>query len=298
MSLASWENSSIILTSLDSLIPTSELEPMQAKVERVESTRRVARKRVMEILHRIDLSLPLGTTTWGTETLLSDKSEPQRTSSHTANANTVVSEEDWSQYTDRNASSTFDHLAPSCYQMALQVPAKSRNAMKKESTFSIIWDSGASISIYPNKDDFVGPMVASPGIGTRLNGIIKGLSVQGRGYVMWQVLDTSGQLCALKVSAYYVPQARIRLLSTTILFHLYPGVSISIEDHQLTLGGIDGPGGSNSVVPRVNPFNNLPMTTAYSYSDAGSVPEALNAIITTVSTDNMNLSEAQKELVR
>ena len=40
------------------------------------------------------------------------------------------------------------------------------------------------------------------------------------------------------------------------------------------------------------------MTTCYLCSDVGSVPEALNAIITTVSAENMNLSEAQKELVR
>jgi hypothetical protein len=43
-------------------------------------------------------------------------------------------------------------FAPSCFRMVLQAPAKFRNAMKKESTFSIIWDSGASISISPNKE--------------------------------------------------------------------------------------------------------------------------------------------------
>jgi hypothetical protein len=101
-------------------------------------------------------------------------------------------------------------FAPSCFKIALQAPAKFRNALKKESTFSIIWDSGASISISPNKDDFVGPLT-SPGIGTRLKGIVKGLSIQGKGHVMWAVLDTSGQLCTLKVPAYYVPQARVRL---------------------------------------------------------------------------------------
>jgi hypothetical protein len=90
--------------------------------------------------------------------------------------------------------------------MTLQAPAKFQNAMKKESTFSIIWDSGTSISISSNKDDFVGPLTP-PGLGTRLNRIVKGLSIQGKGHVMWAVLDTSGQLRALKVPAYYVPQA-------------------------------------------------------------------------------------------
>jgi hypothetical protein len=65
--------------------------------------------------------------------------------------------------------------------MALQALAKFRNALQRESTFSIIWDSGTSISISPNKDDLVGHMT-SPGIGTCLKGIIKGLSIQGKGH--------------------------------------------------------------------------------------------------------------------
>jgi hypothetical protein len=71
-----------------------------------------------------------------------------------------------------------------------------------------------------------------------------------------------------------------------------------MEAHQLTLSGTDGPEGRNTAIARVNPSNNLPMTTSYSHSDVGSAPEALTAIITTVSAGNMNLSEAQKELVR
>ena len=168
--------------------------------------------------------------------------------------------------------------------------------MKRESTFSIIWDSGASISISPNKDDFVGSM-SSPGIGTRLKRIVKGLSIQGKSHVMWLVLYTPGQLCALKVPAYYVLQARVQLLSTTSLLQSYQGESISMEAHQLTLSGVEGPRDSNSVVAQVNPTNNLLMTTAYSYSNIGSAPKTLNAIISTVSSANMNLSEAQKKLV-
>jgi hypothetical protein len=106
--------------------------------------------------------------------------------------------------------------------------------MKKEWTFSIIWDSGASISISPNKGGFVGP-VTTAGIGTRLKGIVKGPSIQGQGHVMWTVLDASGQLRALKVPAHYVPQARVRLRSTASLLQSYPGETISMEAHQLTM---------------------------------------------------------------
>jgi hypothetical protein len=190
-----------------------------------------------------------------------------------------------------------DMPSPSCFRMVMQAPSRFRNALRKESFFSIIWDSGASISISPDKDDFVGPLT-SPGMGTKLKGIVKGLSIQGQGHVMWAVPDTSGQLRAIKVPAYYVPQARVRLLSTTSLLQSYPGETINIEAHQMTLSGKTGTQGQGSVIARVNPTNNLPTTTAYRYSDARAAPEALNALITTVSHENMNLSEAQKELVR
>jgi hypothetical protein len=72
---------------------------------------------------------------------------------HCANAASV---DDWSAHQDWSASPDFE-FAPSCFRMVLQAPAKFRNAMKKELTFSIIWDSGASISISPNKGDFIGP---------------------------------------------------------------------------------------------------------------------------------------------
>ena len=130
--------------------------------------------------------------------------------------------------------------------------------------------------------NFVGPM-SFPGIGTRLEGTVKGLSIQGKDHVMWPVLDTLGQLLrALKVPAYYVPQARVRRFSNTSLLQSYQGETINMEAHQLTLRGVEGPGGSNSVVARVNLTNNLPMTTACSYSEVGSAPKALNAIISTV----------------
>ena len=69
---ASWENFSIVSTKSDWRIPPSKLVPVVELVEREEesssTTRKVARRRVMETVHRVDLFLPLGTTTWETET--------------------------------------------------------------------------------------------------------------------------------------------------------------------------------------------------------------------------------------
>ena len=43
-----------------------------------------------------------------------------------------------------------------------------------KSTFSVIWDSGASILVSYDKHDFVGPL-KKPGFATQLKGIAKGL---------------------------------------------------------------------------------------------------------------------------
>jgi hypothetical protein len=98
--------------------------------------------------------------------------------------------------------------------MALQAPVKFCNSMKKESTYQLIWDSGASISISFDRSDFVGPM-ESAGFCTKLKGIAKGLSIQGKGHILWSVLDKQGMLRHLKLPAFYVPSARVRLMSTT-----------------------------------------------------------------------------------
>jgi hypothetical protein len=71
-------------------------------------------------------------------------------------------------------------------------------ASAKEARMPIIWDSGASISLSFNRADFVGVMKPVSKL-TRHQGIANGLSVEGRGHVLWPMLDTNGQLRLLKV---------------------------------------------------------------------------------------------------
>jgi hypothetical protein len=71
---------------------------------------------------------------------------------HCANKASV---DDWSAHQDWSTSPDFE-FSSSCFRMALQAPVKFRNAMKKESTFSIIWDSGASISLAPSLPPVLG----------------------------------------------------------------------------------------------------------------------------------------------
>jgi hypothetical protein len=95
---------------------------------------------------------------------------------------------------------------PTILCMALQAPGCFRDLLPS-STYSVIWDSGASVSISPDKNDFVGPL-KSPGAITQLKGIAKGLQIEGFGHVMWAINDSSGNLQMVKVPAYYAPQGQ------------------------------------------------------------------------------------------
>jgi hypothetical protein len=67
--------------------------------------------------------------------------------------------------------------------------------------------------------------------------------------------DTLGNLRMIEVPAYLVSCIKVRILSTTSLLQAYPGETITIEAHQLTLSA------------RVNPDNNLPTSDAHRSSD-------------------------------
>ena len=182
-------------------------------------------------------------------------------------------------------------------RMALQAPHRFRNAMSTSAAFPVIWDSGASISITPERKDFIGP-ITDPGPITQLQGIAKGLRIEGQGHVMWAMQDTSGGIRMIQVPVYLVSRIKVRLLSTTSLLQAYPDETITIEAHQLTLSGSQLDQGRGQVIARVKPDNNLPTSQAYHQSEIPKAIEALTGIITTVSQSNINLTEAEKELLR
>jgi hypothetical protein len=171
---------------------------------------------------------------------------------------------------------------------------KHGQASTKVATMPIIWDSGASISLSFNQADFVGVMkpVSKQ---TRHQGIAKGLSVEGRGHVLWPMLDTNGQLRLLKVPALYVPNCPVRLLSTTSLLQTYNGESIELLATQMRLSGLASDPTRGAVIATVNSRDNLPTTTSYSYDDVEAVPQALFVAIDLTNEANTNLSTPEME---
>ncbi|KAI2495283.1 hypothetical protein MHU86_19254 [Fragilaria crotonensis] len=199
------------------------------------------------------------------------------------------------------ANKILSHVHLACHstplRMALQAPARMREALgPKANTSPIIWDSGASISITPDISDFEGP-VTSPGTITQLKGIAKGLQIKGQGEVTWAVHDQLGNLRLLKVPAFHVPNIKVRLLSTSSLLQTYPDETITIEPNRLTLSGVPNDVNRGPVTANVNPQNNLPTSEAYNATDPFKAADALVSIVNTVHERNLNLNEAEKELL-
>jgi hypothetical protein len=181
-------------------------------------------------------------------------------------------------------------------KLALQAPEKFRNEISKDSQYPIVWDSGASISITPYKQDFNGTLQML-NCGIKLQDVSEGLRIGGKGTVTWTVMDSAGMLHSLKLPALFVTGARMRLLSTTSLMQTYKGETVTATATELTLSGIEGDPERRAIQVRVNPANNLPMCFADEYTGIDASLAALAVTITTVNNKNFTLSEPQKELL-
>lgn len=199
---------------------------------------------------------------------------------------------------DPNATRTEDvNMASIDTRTVLQAPEKLRNFMGKDSSFNVIWDSGASHSISPNLGDFTGKLNPT-GVIKRLSGLAHGLNIKGVGTVKWSFTDVHGNLRSLHIPAYYVPSSPVRLLSTSSLLQKYQGEHIIISDISATLSGIQGSKTRTRVEAHNHPTNNIPTSTGYDDSRVQDAVVYLNQTVTEVDTRNRNLTEAEKELIR
>jgi hypothetical protein len=78
----------------------------------------------------------------------------------------------------------------------------------------IIFDSGASTSVSPIKEDFIDMIPMSK----HLNGLNGGAEVIGQGTIWWTVYSDSGKQMVIETQAYYVPTTSVRLFSPVPYF--------------------------------------------------------------------------------
>ena len=123
---------------------------------------------------------------------------------------------------------------------ALIAPSKLRAEMPKESVSSIIWDSGASISITNDNTDFHGTLKPCPYKHLKVKGVAQAIKVHGQGTVLWSVLDEAGMLRTLRVPALYIPDAKVKLLSVNSLGDVYPEETVTFHPQGATMAGVPG----------------------------------------------------------
>ena len=190
----------------------------------------------------------------------------------------------------REIAQTISQLAPSRFRTAI-------SANKAGSQFPIIWDSGASICVTPDRNDFVTYHTTTDvkvvkGVGGNRSSVI------GQGEVQWSIYDVNGKLRTFKLPAYHIPNSKSRLISTSSLLNTYEGEHIIINGNSLKLSGIDNDPERPQVMVFNHPITHLPTTIAHNTKDIEIPANELNNVVTTVSENNHNLSEAQKELLR
>ena len=181
-------------------------------------------------------------------------------------------------------------LSPSVFKNVLDSAGKS-------TSFPIIWDSGASICVTPDRKDFISYQTSTDIANVKgLGG--KQSTVAGKGQVLWSMHDVNGILRHLKLTAYHLPSCKARLISTNSLLEEYEGESVVIDKTSLTLSGVQDDKSRAAIIAFNNPITRLPTTTAYRFNDASYPEAALCHTVNTVHESNLNLNEAQKELLR
>ena len=106
--------------------------------------------------------------------------------------------------------------------------------MSKEFISSIIWDSGASLSITNDKMVFHGTLKPCPYKHLKVKGVAQAIKAHGQGTVLWSVLDEAGMLRTLKVPALYIPDAKVKVLSVNSSGDVYPEETVTFHPQGAT----------------------------------------------------------------
>ena len=182
-------------------------------------------------------------------------------------------------------------------------------SQREQDMLPIVIDSGASKSLTPNLQDFVGPI--QPAEISSLNGLSGTTAVRGFGTVQWMVRDVMGVARTIKTKAYYVPEASIRLFSPQTFFQEQQAGKLVLDHKKTQLQIPDGtwlefPYNSSSNLPFMLTGNvnhmGLTFEDATMLGDGYSVKSALSTanhsgLMNVADETNQNLTASQKELL-
>ena len=165
----------------------------------------------------------------------------------------------------------------------------------------IIFDSGASITITPFKEDFIGKLQTDDAsIGKKqLLGISASSAVKGVGNIHLLVYTDTGAKREIITEALYVPDARVRLLSVCRYREDNAGQKCSfvLNDNGCVFTFPKSTGGGR-ITFDYRGSNYIPKTTAYAQQFGKSLTSSANAAFMVLDNSNVNLTASQKELLK
>ncbi len=206
---------------------------------------------------------------------------------------------DFNTVTELNSTSVTDDYADRIAQMSIYLNhAEDRN-------IPIVIDTGASVSLSPNKSDFIGPIEACTT--SELQGLSSTIKCEGMGWVDWTIRDLYGVTRRLRTRAYYVPDAQIRLFSPQKYFQEHKAGSLLLTWQNSLLTLCDGtqmtfPYNSGNSLPLMLPdscFAMHVMGSNFEESHFLNDSSQNETILMSVAEEtNQNLSNAEKEVLR
>ena len=165
-------------------------------------------------------------------------------------------------------------------------------ATAQPSSFTVIWDSGASEVITSDPTDFVNGY-STPTTPLRVRGVSSGTLVVGIGIVEYCFTANNGNILTVRLKAFYIPgalPAGIRLIPPQRLCSIVGG-SFTLEGACAILRLPK----KSPLTIYVDPHSNLPTCTAMSSTNVLAVGKSIHLCVTDES--NQNLSVAQKLLI-
>jgi hypothetical protein len=155
----------------------------------------------------------------------------------------------------------------------------------------VIFDTGASLSITPDKSDFSGPITLSQ-TDLRLGGMANGLKIDGIGPITLTFANRSNDPVRIHGMAYYVPQAKARLLSPQRLFDAITGNQGRFEgDNKFFRLHFDG---QQPLEIEYDERNSLPIGYATFYNKGSDTTAPDANLLTLHSDENQNMTAGQK----
>ena len=162
---------------------------------------------------------------------------------------------------------------------------------ERDPDMPIVIDTGASVSLTPNKNDFISFEARESSV----HGIGAVSKVQGVGTVRWQIYDLNNHKHTIETRALYMPEAGIRLYSPQTHFQENTDGTMHITHDKVRLQF------PNTSSPLIFPFqqgNNLPLMLPLNrQANASYLPFTFSHHITAQTMENSSMNHTSLQLL-